>query len=126
MKSISDCLNFIDTMILGNIEKHIGIGNLEDLREYLIGVYNEKYIEEIVSILAILSQINLIIGKFFLDNENVSKNQYCTLKKRILACIEESCTNPEVDDQKNSSIVMVKTFLKSNFSKKKKKNHIHT
>ena len=36
MKSVSDCLNFIDNMIICNIEKHVGIGNLENLREYLI------------------------------------------------------------------------------------------
>ena len=28
--SISDCLNFIDNLILCGTEKHIGIGNLED------------------------------------------------------------------------------------------------
>ena len=33
MKSVSDCLNFIDSMILCSIEKHVGIGNLEDIRD---------------------------------------------------------------------------------------------
>ena len=59
-KSVSDCLNFIDSMIICSKEKHVGIGNLEDLRDYMIGMYNEKYIGEMVSMLAILSQINLI------------------------------------------------------------------
>ena len=36
VKSISDCLNFIDNLILCGTEKHIGIGNLEDVRDYMI------------------------------------------------------------------------------------------
>ena len=65
MKSVSDCLNFIDSMIICNIEKHAGIGNLEDIRVYKIGTYNEKYIEEMVTLLSILSQKNLIIERIF-------------------------------------------------------------
>ena len=38
IKSVCDCLNFIDSMILCSIEKHVGIGNLEDKREYMIGM----------------------------------------------------------------------------------------
>ena len=32
-KSVSDCSNFIDDMILCNIQKHVGIGNLKVLRD---------------------------------------------------------------------------------------------
>ena len=59
MKSVSECLNFLDDMILCSVEKSVGISNLEDIRNYLIGMYNEKYIEEMVAMSAILSQINL-------------------------------------------------------------------
>ena len=51
MKSVSDCLNFIDSMIICNIEKHAAIGNLEDIRAYMIVMYNGKYIEEMVALL---------------------------------------------------------------------------
>jgi len=98
MKSISDGLNFIDSMILCSIEKHVGVGNLEDIRDYMIGMYNDKYIEEMVSMLAILSQINLIIERFYLDNESEIKKQYCNLRKYILAWLEVSNTKPEVDN----------------------------
>ena len=64
IKSVCDCLNFIDSMILCSIEKYVGIGNLEDIRDYKIGMYNDKYIEEMVSMLRVLSQINLIIDRF--------------------------------------------------------------
>ena len=75
MKSVSDCLNFIDSMIICNIEKHASVGNLEALRDYMIGMYNEKYFEEMVASVSILSQINLIIDRFYLDNESDIKKQ---------------------------------------------------
>ena len=69
MKSNSGYLNFIDSMIICSIEKHVVIGYLEEVRDYMIGMYNDEYIEEMVSMLSILSQINLIIERFYLDNE---------------------------------------------------------
>ena len=65
IKSISYCLSFNDSMILCGIEKHVGIRNLEDVRDYMIGTYNDKYIEGTVSMLAKLSQISLIKDIFF-------------------------------------------------------------
>ena len=62
-------------------------------------MYNEQYIEEMVAILAILSQINLIIGRFYLNNESDIKKQYSNLRKRILTWLEVSNSKPEVDDQ---------------------------
>ena len=70
MKSVCECLNVIDSMILRSIETYIGIGNLEDLRKYMIVMYNDKYIKEMVAKLAILSPINLIIERIYLDNES--------------------------------------------------------
>ena len=98
MKSVSDCLNFIDSMILCSIEKDCVIGNLEDVRHYMIGMYNDKYIEGMVDMLAILSQIYVITEKFQLDNESDIKQLYCDLTKRIIAWLEESNTKPEVDN----------------------------
>ena len=77
MESISDCLNFIDSMIFCSIEKHVAIGNLEDLRDYMIGMYNEKYKEKLVAMLSILSQINLLIDRFYSDNDSDIKKLYC-------------------------------------------------
>ena len=82
MNSVSDCLNFFDSMIFCSIEKHGGVENLEHLRNYMLERYEAKYIEEIVSLLSILSQINLIKEKFYLDNESDIKKQYCDLRKR--------------------------------------------
>ena len=98
VKSISDCLNIIDNLILCGTEKLIGMGNLEDVRDYMIGTYDGKYIEEMVSMLAVLSQINLIIDSFYLDKESDIKQLYRDLRKHILAWLRESNTEPEVDN----------------------------
>ena len=36
--SVSDCSNFIDSMLLCDTEKSVGVGNLEDFRDYIIYV----------------------------------------------------------------------------------------
>ena len=99
MKSVSEGLNFIDDMILCSAEKNVGIGKLEDMRNCVIRMYKEKYIEEVVAMSAILSQINLIIEKLYLDKEYDNKKQFCNLRKRIVAWLEKSNTKPEIDDQ---------------------------
>ena len=95
--SITDCLNFFDNLILLNTEKYVGIGNLEDIRKYVIKVYEGKYIEETVSVLGVLSQINLIIDKIHSDKNSDIKQLYRNLRKRILIWLKESNTNQEVD-----------------------------
>ena len=99
VKSIWDCLKFVDSMILSmsNIEKHIGIGNLEDVRDYIIGMYNGENVIEMVSISVVLSQVNLIIDRFYFDKESDIKEQYSTLTKRILAWRREISAKPEAD-----------------------------
>ena len=61
-------------------------------------MYNDKYIEEMVSMLAVLSKINLIMDRFYFDNESDNRKHYCTLRKRILAWLQERNTLPEVDN----------------------------
>ena len=85
MKSVSNCLDFIDSMIICNIAKRVGVGILEDLRDCMMELYDENYIEEKVALLAILSQINLIIYRFHLDNDSDNGQLYLTLRKRIIA-----------------------------------------
>ena len=105
IKSVCDCLKFIYSLILCEVEKHTGIGNIEDIHEYMITIYNDKYIEDMVSMLAVLSQINLLIELFYLDNESDIKKHYCTLRKRILAWLQERNTLPEVDSDDKFVIV---------------------
>ena len=52
-----------------------------------------------VAMSTILSQINLIIEKFYSEKESDIKKRYCNLRKRISAWLEESNTKPKIDDQ---------------------------
>ena len=108
IKSISDFLNFIDSMILCSIEKHVGIGNLKSVLDHTVWMYNDECIEEMVVMTLIFSQINLIMEKFYLDNESDIKKQYCVLKKRKLDWLEECNTKPEADNQQNSYLLTYK------------------
>ena len=42
MKTISECLNFIDTVMLNDIEKHASIGKLEQLRNCVTDIYKKE------------------------------------------------------------------------------------
>ena len=64
----------------------------------MITIYNDKYVEDMVSMLGVFSQINLITDRFYLDEESDVEKQYTTLRKRILAWLQERNTLPEVDN----------------------------
>ena len=69
MKSLSDCLIFIESMIIYNIEKRDSMKNLEGVREYFLDRYNDKNNQELVPMLPVLYQINLIIDRFYIPND---------------------------------------------------------
>ena len=52
-----------------------------------------------VTILPTLSQINLIIDRFYSDNASDIKKQYCDLRKRILTWLEVWNVKPEIHNQ---------------------------
>ena len=85
MKSVADCLDFIDNMILNNVKKIDSIESLESMRDYFLDDYIEKSDEELVAIMSILSQINLIINGFFIPNDYCIINCKLDLRKPILA-----------------------------------------
>ena len=58
-------------------------------------MYDDRNIEEMVAMLAILSQINHVIETFYLDNESDIKKQNCELRKRILGFLHDCNTKPE-------------------------------
>ena len=99
MNSNTECLNFIDFIILNDIEKHISVGTLENIRNFMLENYNDKYIEDMISMSAIFSQINLIIDKLYSDTECDNKKLYYDLRKRILDWLDENNSKLEVDDQ---------------------------
>ena len=69
MKSLTDCLNFIDKMILYIVEKVGSMGGLESMRDFILDEYIEKSDEELDVIMSILSQINLIINRFSIPDD---------------------------------------------------------
>ena len=95
IKSISDCLNFIVSIILCNIQDQIAVENLENIRNFMIGMYNDKYVEDMVVMPGLLSQINLIVERFYIDNDNNLKNEYWVLRQHKLARLMENKKKPE-------------------------------
>ena len=61
-------------------------------------IYTDEYVEDMVSMLGVFSQINLITDGFYLDNESDIKKQYTTLRKRMLAWLQKRNILPEVDN----------------------------
>ena len=61
-------------------------------------MHNDKYIEDMVVMTGVISQINLIIEKFYdIDDDSYLKREHWILRKHILAWLEEKNTKPKVD-----------------------------
>ena len=84
MNTISDCLNLFDCIMSFNIEKRIGIESLENARDYVIQTTNDKCFENNVIMLDILSEINLIIEKFYNDENSDIKKEGEALRNFLL------------------------------------------
>ena len=101
-KSVADCLNSIDTDILSDIGKFACIGNLEDVRDYVLSEYKYKYIEDMVALIKILCQITNIIDNIYFDKDDDIKSEYQYLRKCILAWLRVTNTEPKVtNDNEN-------------------------
>ena len=98
MKSVANCLFFIDTVTLSDIGKYACIGNLEDVRYYVLSEYKNKYIEDMVALNKILSQINNIIDKIYFDKEDDIKSECQYLRKCILAWLRVTNTEPKAEN----------------------------
>ena len=60
MKSIKDCLNVIDGVIIENIWKSISIPGLEKIRKCFLENGQSDFIEDNIALSNVLSQINCI------------------------------------------------------------------
>ena len=101
MKSVADCLNFIDTVILSDIGKYACIGKLEDVRDYVLSDYKNKYVEDMVALNKILSQINIIIDKFYSDKEDNVKSENQYLRNFILAWLRVTKVENDYDSDED-------------------------
>ena len=87
---MSHCLKRIDIMIYDKSFKYMVIDDLEFIRNHIECqqadvLAKREYIEEKNIILAVLSQINHIRERFYLnDNEEKFDEQYNKLRQRVL------------------------------------------
>ena len=112
MKSVADCLGFIDNMILINIEKSDSIESSESMRDYFLDDYFEKSDEELVAIMSVLSQINLIKHRFYIPNEYCITNYHYDLRKRTLAWLK-TC-NKQMENDNHQITLLSKTSYSDN------------
>ena len=56
----------------------------------MIRMYNDKYIEAMVVMTGLLSQINLIVEKYYIDNDNNLKTEDWVLRQHMLAWLMET------------------------------------
>ena len=91
-KTISQCLNFIDKVLLRGIDKINTISELEYISDFMImdgdGFDNRE----------ILSSINLIIESYYLNNEQTHFDAlYTNLRKLFMKWLHD-CKNPFDDE----------------------------
>ena len=99
MKTVADCLDVIDNMILHNIEKKDSMGSLESMRDYFLDDYNKRSDKELVAIMSIVAQINLIINRFYLPVDFSITDYYYDLRRRTLAWLKACNENIKDDNQ---------------------------
>ena len=75
-------------MILYNVEKVDSMDGLESMRAFVLDDYIKKSGEELVAIMTILSQINLIINRFYLPDHYSFTDYYYDLRRRTLAWLK--------------------------------------
>ena len=101
MKSVADCLNFFDAVILSDIGKYASIDNSEDVRDCVLSEHKNKHIEDMVALNKTLSQINNIIDKFYFDKEDDIRNEYQYLRKCILAWLRVTKVESDNDNDED-------------------------
>ena len=99
MKSVADCLDFIDNMILYDIEKIDSMESLESMRDYFLDDYIKRSIKELVAIMSLLSQINLIINRFHLPDDYCITDYCYDLRKPTLAWLKVCNEKMENDNR---------------------------
>ena len=93
MKSFTDCLNFIDNLIIYNVEKVDSMDGLEIMRDFNLDDYIKKTDEELAPIKSILSQINLIINRFYIPEDYNIIGYHYDLKKCMLTWLKHCYGN---------------------------------
>ena len=80
-------------MIIFNVDKVDSMDGLESMRDFVLDDYIKKSDEELVAIMSILSQINLIINRFYLSDDHGIPDYYYDLRRRLLAWLKACIKN---------------------------------
>ena len=101
METIESCSNFIDILEVNGFDKKRYTENFENMREYLFNCYRERESISAISLIKLLTQMNLMIEKFCSDNKD-NKDDLNNLREYILLmlCEEKTKTNKGVSAQK--------------------------
>ena len=105
VKCISECLNRVDNKIFEKSLKVQVKGDSEYIKKHIECkqadiVSRGEYIEERTAVLAVFSQINHIIERFYSnDTEEDLDEEYNLLKQRMLNWYDVSNTKREINDQ---------------------------
>ena len=88
MKTVKECSDLIDNILTANIETLVGIGELENVRDYVIQKTYSKYPENKIFMTNIFEKINLIIEKFYEDKTKDVCMECEVLRKHILIWLD--------------------------------------
>ena len=98
-KSVSDCLNAIDSAMVENV-RLLSKKNLEEIHNHLLQFRHTGYIENNIALMKVLEQINTIIHIYstYKDDDRFC-NEYLEMRKLIIDWVIEYNTKAEIDNQ---------------------------
>ena len=96
INTLTDCLNLIDTSIV-QITYLINIDQLEEIHNFLINLFEMKFIENTIVISNVLKYINYMIDEY----QSLDIEEYETLRKVIIDIMVEN--NAMGDIKKSTS-----------------------
>ena len=88
-KTISQCLNYIDKVLLRGIDKFNTISDLEYVRDFMIMDGDDGFDNR-----EILSSINLITESYYLNNEQTHFHALYTNLRNLIMNWLHKCKNP--------------------------------
>ena len=93
INSVTDCLNLTDTSIV-QTPYFIGIEQLEEIHNFLINMYEKKFIENMIVILKVLKYINYMIDEY----KSLDVEKYREVRRLIIDIMIEINNKGDIDE----------------------------
>ena len=93
IKSLTDCLNLIDTAIV-KTKYFVNIEQLEEIHNFLINMSEMKFLENMIVILNVLKYINYMIVEY----KSLDDEKYRALRKLIIDIMMEINIKGDIDE----------------------------